>query len=99
MSVSSIPVDVWADVFREGHDVIAAELLWRRERDTKWRRVAMQHQDNDRWHASFTPTEPGRYCSHVKPGNTPSERVFLASGFEWAASGKESVFEKIVEPA
>src|SRR5258707_14104680 len=59
--IAGEPVEVWADVFREGHDVIASELLWRRERDTKWRRVAMQHQDNDRWHASFTPTEPGRY--------------------------------------
>jgi starch synthase (maltosyl-transferring) len=55
------PVEVWADIFRDGHDVIAADLLWRRERDAKWRRIAMRHRDNDRWCASFTPTEPGRH--------------------------------------
>ena len=24
-------IDVWADVLRDGHDVVAAQLIWRRE--------------------------------------------------------------------
>ena len=52
-------VDVWADIFREGHDVLAAALLWRRESDADWRRVAMEMDSNDRWHGSFTPPAPG----------------------------------------
>ena len=26
-------VEVWADIYRDGHDVIAAALVWRREQD------------------------------------------------------------------
>ena len=25
------PIEVWADIFRDGHDVIAAALVWRRD--------------------------------------------------------------------
>ena len=35
------PIDVWADIFRDGHDVIAAALIWRREQDHEWQRTAM----------------------------------------------------------
>jgi len=55
------PVEVWADVFRGGHDVTRVTLLWRRESDTRWRRTPMRHHDNDRWTATFTPDEIGRY--------------------------------------
>jgi starch synthase (maltosyl-transferring) len=54
-------VDVWADIFREGHDVLAAALLWRRDSDRNWHRVAMALHGNDRWHASFTPPALGLY--------------------------------------
>jgi len=59
-------VDVWADIFRDGHEVIAADLLWRREREPKWRRLPMHHHDNDRWHASVMPSEPGRYVYAIE---------------------------------
>jgi starch synthase (maltosyl-transferring) len=55
------PVEVWADIFREGHDVIAAALLWQRQGDTALHREPMQLINNDRWLGQFTPTEPGRY--------------------------------------
>jgi len=60
------PVEVWADIFRDGHDVAAADLMWRREGDTKWQRVAMQQQSNDRWTATFVPTELGRYVFAIE---------------------------------
>jgi starch synthase (maltosyl-transferring) len=59
-------VEVWADIFREGHDVIAASLLWRREREEKWRREPMRLDSNDRWHGSFTPPEPGWYVYAIE---------------------------------
>ena len=34
-------VEVWADIFRDGHAVLAAELLWRPEAANKWSRVPM----------------------------------------------------------
>jgi len=55
------PVEVWADVYRDGHDVTAAALIWRRERDSEWRRTQMTHHGNDRWFASFAPEEIGRH--------------------------------------
>jgi len=53
--------EVWADVFRSGHDVVAAELIWRREGISAWRRTPMSFAENDRWVGRFTPAEPGRY--------------------------------------
>src|SRR6185312_9592391 len=58
--------DVWADIFREGHDVIAAALLWRREGEHDWRREPMRPDGNDRWHGQFTPEEPGWYVYAIE---------------------------------
>jgi starch synthase (maltosyl-transferring) len=60
------PVDVWADIFRDGHALLAAELLWRPEAATRWSRVAMRLHTNDRWIASFTPPKPGRYLYAIE---------------------------------
>src|SRR5437764_13269035 len=46
-------IEVWADIFRDGHDVSSAELLWRRECDRECRRAPMSHHSNDRWSGSF----------------------------------------------
>ena len=54
-------LEVWADIFRDGHDVIAASLLWRREDEMAWHTQPMRYRDNDRWSGSFTPDQPGRY--------------------------------------
>src|SRR5215813_6146941 len=59
-------VDIWADIFRDGHVVLAAELLWRREGADKWLRVPMVLHDNDRWAASFTPPKAGRYVYAIE---------------------------------
>jgi starch synthase (maltosyl-transferring) len=54
-------VDVWADILRDGHDVLAAQLHWRLPKEKSWHTARMQLQDNDRWHGSFVPQRPGRY--------------------------------------
>jgi starch synthase (maltosyl-transferring) len=54
-------VEVWADIYRDGHDVTAAALVWRRENEREWRRAQMAHHSSDRWFASFVPEEIGRY--------------------------------------
>ncbi len=59
-------VDVWADIFREGHDVIAAALIWRPDDSAEWRREPMQLHGNDRWHGRFTPPAPGLYFFAVE---------------------------------
>ena len=59
-------VDVWADIFREGHDVVAAALLWRPEAGGDWRRESMTLHSNDRWHGQFTPPQPGWYLYAIE---------------------------------
>ena len=59
-------VEVWADIFRDGHDVAAADLVWRLEGDAKWHRAAMHHHGNDRWVGQFVPADPGRYVFAIE---------------------------------
>jgi len=53
------PVQVTSDIFKDGHDVIAAALKWRMVGTKKWREVPMTPGDNDVWSGSFTVTEIG----------------------------------------
>ncbi len=46
-------VVVEADVFADGHDVLAAVLLWREQGAAQWQETAMAPLPNDRWRASF----------------------------------------------
>jgi starch synthase (maltosyl-transferring) len=59
--IAGEPVEVWADIFRDGHDVTSADLIWRPVHETYWHRTPMRHHENDRWVGHFTPTEVGRY--------------------------------------
>jgi starch synthase (maltosyl-transferring) len=60
------PVEIWADIYRDGHDVAAASLVWRREQDREWRREPMTLHVNDRWHGTFVPDAPGRYVYAIE---------------------------------
>uniref|UniRef100_Q07K89 Alpha-1,4-glucan:maltose-1-phosphate maltosyltransferase n=1 Tax=Rhodopseudomonas palustris (strain BisA53) TaxID=316055 RepID=Q07K89_RHOP5 len=60
------PIEVWADLYRDGHDVIAAALAWRLESDRDWQRVPMRLDVNDRWSGTFTPEQPGRYVYAIE---------------------------------
>src|SRR5665213_484450 len=59
-------VEVWADIYRDGHDVVSAALVWRREQDREWRREPMTHHSDDRWGGSFVPDEVGRYVYAIE---------------------------------
>ena len=52
---------VEADIFTDGHDSIAAALLFQHVGVEGWTQVAMRPTDNDRWAAEFYVTELGRY--------------------------------------
>ena len=54
-------VVVEADIFADGHDVLSAVLLYRKESDPNWTEVPMEFLVNDRWCGSFVVTEIGRY--------------------------------------
>ncbi len=42
-------IEVTADILKDGHDRLAARVLWREQGDSAWRWEAMHHADNDRW--------------------------------------------------
>lgn len=52
---------VSADIFKEGHDVLAAVLRYRTINETIWHEAAMSHVDNDRWSGHFDLHENTRY--------------------------------------
>jgi starch synthase (maltosyl-transferring) len=55
------PVVVEADVFADGHDVVACVLMYRSARTQEWNRIPMSPLGNDRWTARFVPREIGQY--------------------------------------
>ncbi|MBA2302848.1 MAG: alpha-1,4-glucan--maltose-1-phosphate maltosyltransferase [Acidobacteria bacterium] len=52
---------VSADVHTDGHDVIGASLLYRRQGEPQWSEVAMEPAGNDRYTGAFTVHALGRY--------------------------------------
>ncbi|MGH9113388.1 MAG: alpha-1,4-glucan--maltose-1-phosphate maltosyltransferase [Acidimicrobiales bacterium] len=54
-------VMVSADVFRDGHDRLAARVRWRRVGKGKWHTTPMRDVGNDRWEGSVTPAAVGRH--------------------------------------
>ena len=54
-------VTVTADVHADGHDVVAAVVLYRRAGEEIWSETPMQPVENDRWQATFVVDALGRY--------------------------------------
>ena len=57
---------VEADVFADGHDAVACELLYKFESDSAWKSVPMEFRLNDHWAAAFTVEKLGRYQYAVR---------------------------------
>ena len=54
-------VQISADIFRTGHEKMGANLLYRKNGEKAWKKVPMEHVDNDLWNGSFTAIETGFY--------------------------------------
>ncbi len=59
-------VEVWADIFTDGHDIIRAEVLYRAEDEKDWRRSPMSFVENDRWKGAFPVAKNGRYLFTIE---------------------------------
>jgi starch synthase (maltosyl-transferring) len=59
-------VAVSADIFADGHEVLAADVLWRAADENTWQRAAMRPTVNDRWEAAFTPGRVGPHLFTVE---------------------------------
>src|SRR2546425_9734084 len=53
--------EVWADVYRDGHDVVAAALLWRRQRGRGRRREPVSPHNHDRLGGAAVAGPPRRH--------------------------------------
>src|SRR3982750_4967582 len=51
-------VVVEADVYADGHDIVSAMLLWRKQGEAKWREAKMAPRGNERFRASFQLAKP-----------------------------------------
>ncbi|MDY2586899.1 alpha-1,4-glucan--maltose-1-phosphate maltosyltransferase [Winogradskyella aquimaris] len=59
-------INVDAHVLVDGHDVIAASVLYKHEKERKWNEVRMHHVVNDEWSASFVVEKQGFYDYKVQ---------------------------------
>jgi starch synthase (maltosyl-transferring) len=54
-------VDVYATVFKDGHDTLAGAVRVKGPGERSWREEPLQPFGNDRWGGAFTPDRPGRW--------------------------------------
>ncbi|HWS60935.1 MAG TPA: alpha-1,4-glucan--maltose-1-phosphate maltosyltransferase [Flavobacterium sp.] len=59
-------VNITADVFSDGHDVIECCVKFKHESDKKWQEVRMEPTVNDSWKASFKVEKQGFYTYFVE---------------------------------
>src|SRR4051794_35924730 len=55
-------VDVYATVFKDGHDTLGGALRVRAPGDRKWQELPLRPFGNDRWGGSFVPDRPGTWA-------------------------------------
>jgi starch synthase (maltosyl-transferring) len=60
-AVSGDQVEVSADIFRDGPDMLGAAIRYKGPSDARWLLAPMTRGDNDRWSGAFRPTRVGRY--------------------------------------
>ena len=59
-------VAVDANVLGDGHDIIAASVLYKHESEKKWSEARMNLVGNDEWKAAFTVEKQGYYAYKVE---------------------------------
>src|SRR5690606_1011644 len=55
-----------ANIFMDGHEELAAELMWKPANASDWQRTPMQALGNDAWEAQIFPRKLGRYVFTVR---------------------------------
>lgn len=90
-------VVVEADVFADGHDVLAAVLLWRQRGLAKWRETPMAPLGNDRWRASFTAAVEFSTYEFTVEGWVDRRATWLHALEAKIAAGQDVASERLEE--
>jgi starch synthase (maltosyl-transferring) len=59
-------IEVAANIFMDGHDLLAARLIWRGPGMSEEQSTPMLPLGNDRWRAAFVPVRPGRHRFNIE---------------------------------
>jgi starch synthase (maltosyl-transferring) len=59
-------LEISADIFMDGHDLIRSVFLWRGPEESAWNEIELEHISNDRWRGSFLLTQVGVYSFTLK---------------------------------
>src|SRR5437588_7851959 len=59
-------VEVWATIFRDGHDVLEASVRYRPAAERRWREAPMRPIGNDRWVGGFEVDRCGRWVYTIE---------------------------------
>jgi starch synthase (maltosyl-transferring) len=59
-------IEIAADIFMDGHDLLAARLIWRGPGMLEEQSTPMLPLGNDRWRAAFIPARPGRHRFNIE---------------------------------
>ena len=78
-------VNVSADVLADGHDVVAASILYKHQGEKKWQESRMSPGQNDDWFGSFKVEKQGQYAYKIE------------SWVEYAALWKYGIGRKIAD--
>lgn len=87
-----------ADIFKDGHDVVAAVLKWRRKGERTWHETPMKFVDNDRWRGvcAFYHEGPHEACIEAWTDVFASWRVEFRKKWE---GGQKDLASEIAEGA
>lgn len=55
------PLEVWCDIFKDGHDVLSAVVRWRAAGTKRWFEAPMSLMENDRWRGQCSFSKAGRW--------------------------------------
>jgi starch synthase (maltosyl-transferring) len=88
---------VEADVYADGHDVLAAMLLWRRRGEERWNETPMEPLPNDRWRASFTLAEAFATYEFTVEGWVDARATWKHALEKKRAAGQDVTSERLEE--
>jgi len=92
------PVRVTADIYKDGHDFVAAALKWRMAGGKRWHEVPMADEGNDVWAGSFTVEEIGD-CEYTIEAWLDHYATWRDEFLRKHAGGEADLFSEALEGA